>query len=112
MTENAASQTVPSKQEPDVTTVRVPNMPSIYINSAGLAVGALDIRLYVGETTPNPDGKGVTNTQRLCIVMSPDFVKPLVDALLGGMKQFEAQFGKLRNVAEPESPASKESSET
>jgi hypothetical protein len=107
MAENEVIQNAPPQQaaidaeQVEVTTIRPPNMPSIYINSAGFAVGALEIRLFVGETIPNPDGKGVTNTQKLCLVMSPDLIKPLINSLSEAVKNFEGQFGKLREVTVP-----------
>jgi hypothetical protein len=82
-----------------ITTVRVPNMPAMYISNVGLALGAMDIRLFVGDVLPNPDGRGVTATQRLCLIMAPEFTKALAENLLRAMGTFESRFGKLRDVS-------------
>jgi hypothetical protein len=83
-----------------ITTIRVPNMPSVYVNNARLAVGAVDIRLFVGDQEPNEDGTGVTVTQRLCLVMTPEVAKVIAENFIRAMAQFEKEFGKLRDVGE------------
>ena len=81
-----------------VTIVRIANMPSLYINNAGLAVSSVDVRLFVGDQLPNPDGSGVTATQRLCLIMTPEYAKAVAENLLRAMESFETQFGKVRDV--------------
>jgi len=81
-----------------VTTIQAPNMPTVYVSSAGFAAGPMDVRLFLGDAVPNPDGSGVTNTQRLCLIMAPEFAKALGENLLRSMEYFETRFGKIRDL--------------
>ncbi|HEV3279396.1 MAG TPA: DUF3467 domain-containing protein [Terriglobia bacterium] len=88
----------PDDQAPRITHVRPPNLPNVYINSANVALGGLEMRLYLAETTPTEDGEGLIVTDRVCVVMTPEFAKFMSASLLESMNKFEARFGPLRNV--------------
>jgi hypothetical protein len=80
-------------------------VPSLYVNSAQFAVGALEIRIYLSETTPNRDtasggpGEGVIVTEKLCLVLPPEFAKNIGDNLVKTMELYEKNFGKLRDIS-------------
>ncbi|MGH9469195.1 MAG: DUF3467 domain-containing protein [Terriglobia bacterium] len=81
-----------------VTSVSPQALPTIYINSAQVAMGPFEIRLYLCETGPTGDSKGVTITQKLCVLLAPEFARFMAGKILEGMAEFEKRFGSLRNV--------------
>lgn len=93
-----------TSNQPKVTTIRAPNIPSIYINAIQVAMGSLELRLYLSETTPSLDGQSVEVTQKVCIVLTPEFAKALGQRLVENMAQFEQQFGKLRDTTPLDTP--------
>lgn len=95
----AEDKTKPASTESEVkaTHVRPANIPSVYVNGSNLAVGPFEVRLYVSEVTPVPgQDNAVTVTDKLCLVMSPEFAKALADQLTNIMTSYEKDFGKLR----------------
>jgi hypothetical protein len=82
-----------------ITSVRPPNLPAVYINAANVAMGQLELRLYLAETTPNQEGDGLIVTDKVCIIMTPEFVKYLAQRLTQSMQAFEENYGKLREIA-------------
>jgi hypothetical protein len=81
-----------------VNTVRVTNMPTIYVNNIGFGVGAVEVRLFLGEVLPDADGKAVTVTQRLAVVMTPEYAKVVAETLTQALASLEKQIGPLRNI--------------
>lgn len=91
-------------------------IPSVYANVASLTMSFHDVRIYFAEASPKevitqpttelqpktPEGNV---TARLCIITNPEFARNLRDALVDGIKRYEAQFGQLR--ANPSPPVSK-----
>jgi hypothetical protein len=96
-----ASKTVTGLQELPTVIERAANIPTMYINAVGLAMGTLDVRLFVGEMLPSPDGKSAIQTQRICLILTPEYLKVLAKALTEATKAYEAQFGQLRDVSRP-----------
>jgi hypothetical protein len=86
-------------------TVRAPNMPTVYVNNIGFGVSAVEVRLFLGEILPNPDGKSVTITQRLAVVMTPEYAKVVAETLLQAITNLEKQFGPLRNIRPEKRPS-------
>lgn len=89
---------VEDEKEPTVTHVRPPNLATIYVNAANVTLGALEMRLYLAETAPNLNDSGITATDRVCVLMAPEFCKFMAERLLKSMEQYEKAFGKLRDV--------------
>ncbi len=86
------------------TTVRAPNMPTIYVNNIGFGVSPVEVRLFLGEILPDIDGKSVTITQRLAVVMTPEYAKVVVETLSQALMNLEKQFGALRNIRPENQP--------
>ena len=91
--EDVAAHNVPA------TTVRAANMGTIYVSAAQMAVGSIDVRLFLGDMMPTEDGKGLAVTQRLCVIMSPEYARVVANSIIEGLKNYEAQFGKIRDLA-------------
>lgn len=87
-----------------ITPVRPANIPSIYINNAQVTLGLLEIRLHLGEVAPGPENT-VFSTERLCLILAPEFAKFMAERLLKVMDQYENQFGKLRRIQAEEVPS-------
>jgi hypothetical protein len=87
------------------TTVRAPNMPTVYVNNIGFGVSPVEVRLFLGEILPNPDGKSVTITQRLAVVMTPEYAKVVAETLSQALTNLEKQYGPLRNIRPASKPA-------
>ena len=86
-----------------VTMINPQNVPSIYINNAHVSLGSLEVRLHLSEMAPGPDGSIVV-TERLCVIMAPEFVKFMAERLIKTMEQFEKQIGKLRHLEAEDVP--------
>ncbi len=87
-----------------VTALRQPNMPTIYVNNIGFGVGPVDVRLFLGEIMPNIEGTGAVITQRLAVVMSPEYAKVMAETLLQAIAGLEKQYGPLRNIRPDSQP--------
>jgi len=87
-----------------VTAVRQPNMPTLYVNNIGFGVGPVDVRLFLGEIMPNIEGTGVVITQRLAVVMAPEYAKIMAETLLQAIAALEKQYGQLRNIRPQNQP--------
>jgi hypothetical protein len=90
-----------------VTTLRPPNMPTMYVNNIGFGVGPIEVRLFLGEIVPNQEGTGVVLTQRLAVVMTPEYAKVMAETLLQAIANLEQQYGTLRNVRPGHQPTEK-----
>ncbi len=88
-----------------VTTVRPPNMPTVYVNNIGFGVGPVEVRLFLGEILPNPEGTAMVLTQRLSVVMTPEYAKVVAETLLQAIENLEKQYGQLRNVRPETKPS-------
>lgn len=85
------------RQKVPLRRVRPPNLPTIYINSTQLAMGPLEVRLYLMETSPDPETEdGIVATDKLCLILSPEFCRSLGHNLVRAMDNYEENFGKLR----------------
>jgi len=87
-----------------VNTMRAPNMPTVYVNNIGFGVGPVDVRLFLGEIMPNIEGTGVVVTQRLAVVMAPEYAKVMAETLLQAIAALEKQYGPLRNIRPEHQP--------
>jgi hypothetical protein len=83
-------------------------IPTLYINSARLAICLTDARLFLGESLPNtlPDDQQANPVNakivdRICIVLSPEILPQLVDGISKGIQSYESAFGKLRAMPQP-----------
>lgn len=80
--------------------------PIAYANLASLTANYNDLRIYFADAqpktvatagTPVPAAISETNiAPRICMVMTPEFAKSLLDALAGTIALYEKQFGPLR----------------
>jgi hypothetical protein len=93
--------------------------PVVYTNLASLSASYTELRIYfaeiqpktvvtvalpaVGPTAIRPDEANIA--PRICMVLTPEFAKSLLDALSGTIALYEKQFGPLRPV--PQIPAQK-----
>lgn len=90
--------------------VQPPNLPSIYCNNVRSALGLFDVRLFFAEAVPTAEE--VIATDKVCIILSPEMLKPLAEALTRSVVQYEEQFGKLRNIPAPVEVSKKKASLT
>jgi Protein of unknown function (DUF3467) len=74
-----------------------PNLPQVYANGFQIAVGPLDVRLYLIESFP-VTATEVVDKRLLSVVMAPETLKLLADNLQKFVENYEAEFGKLRNL--------------
>src|SRR5436305_4533623 len=95
----------PKKEE--IARVRAPNLPSVYVNGANVVMGLFEVRLYVAEVTPLAEATkpGANITDRLCLIMSPEFAKALALQLTDASEKYTEHFGPLREVPAEVLPA-------
>jgi hypothetical protein len=74
-----------------------PNLPQLYANGFQLVLGPLDVRMYMIETFPSSPNE-IVDRRLLSVIMTPETLKLLADALPGYVESYEKQFGKLRNI--------------
>lgn len=79
-------------------TVTPPNLPALYANGFQIALGPLDIRMFLLETIPVSPTE-VIDKQLLAVIMTPETLKLLADSLQGFVSGYEQQYGKIREVA-------------
>lgn len=90
--------------QPTIKLVHNPNLPVLYVNNANFASSAIEVRLTLLDTASIPgDDSGVIATEKLCLVMSPEFADILAKTLTKQMQAFEERFGKLRTPGLPAS---------
>ena len=80
--------------------------PIVYSNLASLTANYNDLRIYFADAqprtvatvgTPMPAAIAEANiAPRICVVVTPEFAKSLLDALAGTIALYEKQFGPLR----------------
>jgi hypothetical protein len=91
--------------------------PVVYSNLASVAANFNDLRIYFAEVQPktvvtvampeltatavSPADANIS--PRICMVLTPEFAKSLLDALSSTLSLYEKQFGPLRPV--PQMPA-------
>jgi hypothetical protein len=85
--------------------------PNVYANIATLTANFTDIRIYFADAHPKlvatapapmqPTLSEATIAPRICLVLTPEFAKSLVDALSGTISMYEKQFGPLRQAPQP-----------
>jgi|SRR5580692_5276085 hypothetical protein len=90
--------------------------PIVYTNLASVTANYNDLRIYfadtyaktiatVGTTTTTQGTVSEANiAPRICMVLTPEFAKSLLDALSGTLALYEKQFGPLRPA--PQLPTS------
>jgi hypothetical protein len=74
-----------------------PNVLQIYANGFQLILGPLDVRMYMLETFPSSSTE-IVDRRILSVIMTPETLKLLADALPRYVETYEKQFGKLRNI--------------
>ncbi len=91
------------KEEKFVRVIQAPNLVTMYANNSRVAMSFWDIRLYFMEALPETPastaraGEGGANlVERLCVIMTPEYVKALAEGLTQAVKDYEESFGKLR----------------
>jgi uncharacterized protein DUF3467 len=86
--------------------------PSLYSNHASVSMSAIDIRIFLSEVAPKEMNLEPQDSMRsaeplvqprVCLVMSPEFARTIMDSLATLIPQYEARFGPLR----PAVPAKK-----
>lgn len=87
--------------------VSAEGFPSLYANHASVSMSAIDIRLFLSEVSPkemNIEPQDAMRSAeplvqpRVCVVMSPEFARTIMDSLATLIPQYEARFGALRPV--------------
>jgi hypothetical protein len=87
----------PSEQEVRKMTKQVPNMQTVYCNQARIAAGYFDVQVFFGKATVSATGEP-SFTEELCIAMSPEFAKSLVELFVAQLAPYEQLFGKFRAI--------------
>jgi Protein of unknown function (DUF3467) len=87
--------TTPSSEEVAKMTKQVEGMGTLYSNHARIAAGAFDVRIFFGEQNITPTGQ-TTFTEKLCVVIAPEFAKMFLSLLTNQVNSFEVIFGGLR----------------
>ena len=72
-------------------------LPQIYANGFQVVLGPLDVRMLMLETFPSSPTE-LVDRRLLSVVMTPETLKLLSDALPGYVASYEKQFGKLRKI--------------
>jgi len=98
--EQHVAPNAPTPDEVARMTKQIENMPTSYFNHARIAAGYLDVRIFFGEQTVSPTGQ-VSFTEKLCIVMAPEFAHMFLALLGSQLMGFEAIFGKFRAIPQP-----------
>ncbi len=95
--ESKAADTAPGAMIPTA------GVPTVYANIASLSISQLDIRVYLMDAQPQEISANqvarnsqVAFTPKLCLVVTPEFGKSLVQALTATLDKYEGQFGKIR----------------
>jgi hypothetical protein len=91
--------------------------PSLYTNHAAVSMSPVDIRVFFSEVSPkelniNPQemmkAAEAIVTPRICLVMTPEFAKTVLESLSTSISQYETKFGPLRPAfVPPPNPAAK-----
>jgi hypothetical protein len=71
--------------------------PHLYVNGFQVIIGPLDIRLHLFETFPSSQSE-IVDRRLLSLIMTPETMRLLANALPRFVKQYEEQFGKLRDI--------------
>ncbi len=71
----------------------------IYSNSAAVALGFFDVRIFFGETVESTPEKLVVESS-VTVIMSPEHAKILSTVLANNVEQYENHFGKIRELPE------------
>lgn len=79
------------------TSVASPNLVTMYANGFQIAVGPLDVRLFVVETIPVTPTE-VVDRQIASIIMTPETLKILANNIGMFVKIYEDTFGKIRDL--------------
>ncbi|SRR6266480_2374067 len=87
-------------------------LPLVYTNHIRMAISFTDFRIFFGEAFPTLVSESglqekpisAKAVDRVCVIISPDLVQSLLDALTKGLKTYEAQFGPLRKVPPSSQP--------
>lgn len=90
--------------------------PIVYANLASLTANYNDLRIYFADAQAKTIATLGATTQttvseaniapRICMVMTPEFAKSLLDALSGTIAVYEKQFGPLRPAPQMPTQAS------
>lgn len=90
--------------------------PIVYANLASLTANYNDLRIYFADAQAKTIATVGATTQaavseaniapRICMVMTPEFAKSLLDALSGTIAMYEKQFGPLRPAPQMPTQAS------
>lgn len=79
------------------TSVTSPNFVTMYANGFQIAVGPLDVRLFVVETVPVTPTE-VVDKQIASIIMTPETFKLLANNIGIFVNAYEDKFGKIRDL--------------
>ncbi len=89
--------------------------PTVYTNLASLTANLNDLRIYFADVqaktvaTIGPGDPSIISepsiAPRICVVLTPEFAKSLLDALSGTIALYEKQFGPLRQPPQPPTQA-------
>jgi hypothetical protein len=83
---------------------------SVYANHAAVSMSAVDVRVFLSEVSPKQIHAEPTESlaaaealvqPRVCLVMSPEFARSIMDSLAKLIPQYEERFGPLRPVPTP-----------
>lgn len=83
------------------TTVPSPNLLTIYANGFQIAVGPLDVRMFLMEAIPVSQTE-VIDRQVASVIMTPETLKLLAKSIGTFVETYEKNFGKIREFPSPE----------
>lgn len=84
-------------QEARIRILRNPNLVTVYSNNVNLTMNSMEIRVTFLDTHTTADEQGPIATERIAVVMTPEFGKVFSEQLSGALASFERNFGSIRN---------------
>jgi hypothetical protein len=77
------------------TTIPNPNVITIYANGFQIAIGPLDVRMFIMDAVPVTQSE-VVDRQVASIIMTPETLKLLAKSIGHFVEAYEKNFGKIR----------------
>ena len=81
-----------------------PNLPVVYANGFQIALGPMDVQIFLLETMPLSQTE-VVDKRLLSVAVTPEALKLLAENLPKYVESYEQQFGKIRDTASTQEAA-------
>ena len=91
------SETAPQLSEGIRKSVTSSDLPEIYVNGFQIAIGPMDVRIFLIVTSPVNPGE-VQDRKIASLIMTPETLKLLSENLPAFVTAYESTFGKIRTV--------------